>query len=326
METYSNILETIGRTPLIKLNSLAGDILGEVWCKVESFNPGLSVKDRIAWQMVEDAEREGKIKPGSTLIECTSGNTGFGIALVAAVKGYRCIFTISDKQSQEKIDMLRVLGAEVIVCPDDVPHDDPKSYWSKAHQIAQENPNSYLFNQYDNLSNAKAHYISTGPEIWEQTQGKITHFISGIGTAGTLCGVGRYLKEQNPEVQVIGVDPKGSIFKEYVERGEYSEESINPYGLEGMGGDFIPDNLNPECIDEVLSCSDKDAAHMARKLVRTEGIFAGWSSGAVLHVALDYAKKNLKIDDQLVTLLPDHGTRYLSKIFSDEWMEKNQML
>ena len=326
MEVYQNILETIGRTPLVRLNKLSEGVLGEVWCKVEYFNPGHSAKDRIAWQMVEEAEKEGRLVAGGTIIECTSGNTGLGLALVASIKGYRCVFTISDKQSQEKINVLRAFGAEVVVCPSDVEHDHPESYWTKAHTLAKEIPKAVLLDQYNNLANTHAHYLSTGPELWTQTQGNITHYVAGLGTGGTVSGTAKYLKEQNPDIQILATDPEGSIFKKYIDTGSFDPEDIQPYGVEGVGSDFITENLLPQYIDEVLRFSDKEAALMARSLAKTEGIFAGWSSGGTLHAALSFAKKHLQEEHKMVVLLPDHGSRYLSKIYNDDWMRKQGFL
>lgn len=323
---YNNIVETIGGTPLVRLNHVASHIKGTVLAKVEYFNPGHSIKDRIAMSMIEAAEKSGQLKPGGTIIEGTSGNTGMGLALVAAVKGYRCIFTMADKQSQEKIDILRSVGAEVVVCPTNVEPEDPRSYYSVARRLATEIPNSVYLNQYDNMSNTAAHIISTGPEIWEQTEGKITHFAAGMGTCGTISGVSSYLKEKNPEIKTIGLDTYGSIFKKLHETGEIDSKEIYPYLTEGIGEDILPENCNMDVIDRIVKVTDKDAALMARKLARLEGLFVGWSCGSAVHGALEYARENLKQDDVMVIILPDHGTRYLGKIYNDAWMKSHDYL
>ena len=277
---YNNIIETIGNTPLVKLNNVSAHLKPTILAKVEYFNPGNSIKDRMALKMLEDAERQGKLQPGGTIIESTSGNTGMGLALAAAVKGYRCIFTMADKQSQAKIDILRAVGAEVIVCPTNVPSEDPRSYYAVARRLEREIPNSMYMNQYDNMSNTQAHIETTGPEIWEQTEGKITHFVSGMGTCGTICGVATYLKSKNPGIKIIGVDTFGSVFKKLHETGEFDEKEIYPYLTEGIGEDIIPDNCKMDLVDHIIQVTDKDAALMARKLSRSEGIFAGWSCGS----------------------------------------------
>ncbi|MGQ9863897.1 MAG: pyridoxal-phosphate dependent enzyme [Bacteroidia bacterium] len=320
-----NILQTIGGTPLIRLNRLAQDSPATILAKVEYFNPGQSTKDRIAIKMIEDAEKAGLLRPGGTIIEATSGNTGLGLAIVAAVKGYRCIFTIPDKQSKEKIDILRALGAEVIVTPTEVPPDDPRSYYSVARRLAQEIPNSFYPNQYDNLSNRQAHYETTGPEIWNDTKGEITHFVAGMGTTGTICGVAQYLKEKNPAIRVIGVDTYGSLFQKLHQTGQIDPKEIYPYLTEGIGEDIVPANLDMSLIDEIIKVTDKDAALMARKLARMEGIFAGWSSGSAVWAALQVAKR-ASPKDLIVVLLPDHGTRYLKKIYNDTWMQEKNFL
>ncbi len=322
---YNNIIETIGNTPLVKLNNVSAHLKPTILAKVEYFNPGNSIKDRMALKMLDDAERQGKLRPGGTIIESTSGNTGMGLALAAAVKGYRCIFTMADKQSQAKIDILRAVGAEVIVCPTNVPSEDPRSYYSVANRLEKEIPNSMYMNQYDNMSNTQAHIETTGPEIWEQTEGKITHFVAGMGTCGTISGVSSYLKSQNPDIQVIGIDVFGSVFQKLHRTGEFDEAEIYPYLTEGIGEDIIPDNCNMELVDHIIKVSDKDAALMARKLSRAEGIFAGWSCGSAVHGALEYAKQ-LSKDDMMVVILPDHGTRYLGKIFNDNWMSDHNFL
>lgn len=323
---YNNIVETIGGTPLVRLNHVAAHIKGTVVAKVEYFNPGHSIKDRIAMSMIEAAERSGDLKPGGTIIEGTSGNTGMGLALVAAVKGYRCIFTMADKQSQEKIDILRSVGAEVVVCPTNVEPEDPRSYYSVASRLATEIPNSVYLNQYDNMSNTAAHIVSTGPEIWAQTEGRITHFAAGMGTCGTISGVSSYLKEQNPDIQTIGLDTYGSIFKKLHETGEIDNKEIYPYLTEGIGEDILPENCNMNVIDQIIKVTDKDAALMARKLARMEGLFVGWSCGSAVHGALEYAREHLKQDDLMVIILPDHGTRYLGKIYNEAWMKSHDYL
>lgn len=327
MKYLNSIIETIGHTPMIKLNRVASDIDATVLVKVEYFNPGNSMKDRMALKMVEDAEKAGVLKPGGTIIEGTSGNTGMGLALAAVSKGYKCIFTVSDKQSQEKINVLRALGAEVIVCPTNVSPDDPRSYYSVASKLNKEIPNSFYPNQYDNPSNAIAHYETTGPEIWEQTEGKITHYAAGVGTGGSMCGVAKYLKEQNSSVVSIGIDSYGSVFKKYKETGQFDEKEIYPYLTEGIGEDILPKNVDFSLIDHFVKVTDKDSAVMTRRLAREEGLFIGWSCGAAVQGALDYAREHkLGKDDVMVIILPDHGTRYLNKIYNDEWMKQHGFL
>lgn len=321
MKYYNSIIETIGDTPLVKLNSVTKGIKGTILAKVEYFNPGNSMKDRMAIQMIEDAEKEGIIKPGGTIIEGTSGNTGMGLALGAIAKGYKCIFTLADKQSQEKIDILRAVGAEVIVCPTNVGPDDPRSYYSVARKLNKEIPNSFYPNQYDNLSNTKAHYETTGPEIWRDTEGKITHYAAGVGTGGSMCGVAQYLKEQNPNVVSVGIDTYGSVFKKYKETGVFDETEVYPYLTEGIGEDILPKNVNFDVIDHFVKVTDKDGAIMTRRLAREEGLFIGWSCGSAVYGALEYAKDHLKEDDVMVIILPDHGTRYLGKVYNDNWMK-----
>lgn len=316
----NHIVEAIGNTPLVKLNSVAKGIPGTILAKVEYFNPGNSVKDRMALRMIEDAEKAGILKPGGTIIEGTSGNTGMGLALGAIAKGYKCIFVMSDKQSKEKQDILRAVGAEVVVCPVDVAPEDPRSYYSVARRLSQETPNSFYPNQYDNLSNTAAHYEGTGPELWQQTEGQITHFAAGVGTGGTICGVSKYLKEQKPEVFTLGLDTYGSVFKKYKETGIFDENEIYPYKTEGIGEDILPKNVNFDVIDQFIKVTDQDAALMTRRLAKEEGLFVGWSCGSAVHGALEYAKENLKEGDTMVILLPDHGTRYLGKIYNDDWM------
>ncbi len=326
MEIYNSIVETIGNTPLIKLNKLAKGIKGTVLVKVEYFNPGNSMKDRMALKMVEDAEKEGKLKPGGTIIEGTSGNTGMGLALAAVSKGYKCIFTVSDKQSQEKINILRALGAEVIVCPTNVTPDDPRSYYSVARKLNADIPNSFYPNQYDNLSNTLAHYETTGPEIWQQTDGKVTHYVAGVGTGGSMCGVAKYLKEQNPAIKSVGVDTYGSVFKKYKETGIFDEKEIYPYLTEGIGEDILPKNVDFSLIDTFIKVTDKDSAIMTRKLAREEGLFVGWSCGSAVFGALEYAREHLTEKDVMVIILPDHGTRYLNKVYNDNWMKDHGFL
>lgn len=323
---YNSIIETIGNTPMVRLNKISKDIKGEILVKVEYFNPGNSMKDRMAIKMVEDAEKAGLLKPGGTLIEGTSGNTGMGLALAAVAKGYRCIFTMADKQSKEKIDILRAVGAEVVVCPTNVTPDDPRSYYSVAKKLNRDIPNSYYPNQYDNLSNSLAHYETTGPEIWKDTDGKITHYAAGVGTGGSMCGTAKFLKEQNPNVITVGIDTYGSVFKKYKETGIFDEKEIYPYLTEGIGEDILPKNVDFSLIDHFIKVTDKDAAVMTRRLAKEEGLFVGWSCGSAVHGALEYAKENLKEGDRMVIILPDHGTRYLGKVYNDEWMRNHGFL
>lgn len=319
MDVKNNILETIGNTPLVRLNKIVNDLPCEVYGKVEYFNPGNSTKDRMALKMVEVAEQEGKLKPGGTLIECTSGNTGMGLALAAVVKGYKCIFATTDKQSQSKVDILRALGAEVIVCPTNVEPDDPRSYYSVAARLSKEIPNSFFFNQYDNLANRLAHYETTGPELWQQTDGRITHFVTTAGTGGTVTGTAQYLKEKNKNIQVWAIDVVGSLLTKYYRTGEIDMNEVRPYISEGFGEDFVPQNYDMSVIDYFEQVTDKDGAVMARRLAKEEGIFCGYSSGSVLQ-GLFQLKDKLKKDDVVVVLLCDHGSRYVSKIYNDQWM------
>ncbi|MCX7606299.1 MAG: pyridoxal-phosphate dependent enzyme [Bacteroidia bacterium] len=320
-----SLLELIGHTPLVQLNAVTRGVSATVLAKVEYFNPGHSVKDRIALKMVEEAERAGLLRPGGTIVEATSGNTGMGLALVAAIKGYRCVFTVPDKQSREKIDALRALGAEVIVTPTNVAPEDPRSYYSVAKRLAQEIPGAFYPNQYDNLNNRQAHYETTGPEIWEQTEGRITHFVAGMGTTGTICGIAQYLKERNPAIQVIGIDTYGSLFQKLHETGQIDPREIYPYLTEGIGEDIVPGNLDLSLIDKIIKVTDRNGALMARKLARYEGLFVGWSSGSAVWGALEVARE-LSPKDIVVVLLPDHGIRYLNKIYNDTWMRSQGFL
>lgn len=323
---YNSIIDTIGNTPIVKLNKLFRGIPGTYLAKAEYFNPGNSTKDRMALKMIEDAEKAGLLKPGGTIIEGTSGNTGMGLALTAIAKGYKCIFTMADKQSQEKINILKAVGAEVIVCPTNVDPEDPRSYYSVARKLNKEIPNSIYPNQYDNPSNSQAHYETTGPEIWKQTGGKITHYVATVGTGGSMCGTAKFLKEQNPSIVTVGIDTYGSVFKKYKETGIFDENEIYPYMTEGFGEDILPKNVNFDVIDLFIKVTDKDGAIMARKLSREEGLFCGWSSGSAVHGALEYARENMKKDDVMVMLLPDHGTRYLAKVYNDQWMKDHGFL
>lgn len=321
MHFFNNILETIGNTPLVKLNRVCAEIPATVLMKVETFNPGHSIKDRMALKMVQDAEKRGDLRPGGTIIECTSGNTGMGLALAAAVKGYRCIFTTTDKQSKEKADILRAVGAEVIVCPTDVTADDPRSYYSVARRLSEEIPNSYWCNQYDNLSNRQAHYETTGPEIWKQTDGLVTHLVTGVGTGGTISGTGRYLKEQNPDICVWGIDTYGSALKKYHETRIFDEKEIYPYITEGIGEDIIPANIDFDIIDHFEKVSDRDGAIMARRLAREEGLLLGYSAGSAV-AGLLQLKDRVQPGDLVVVVIHDHGSRYVGKLYNDDWMRE----
>lgn len=325
MNYAQNILETIGNTPLVQLNKIVNDLPCKVFAKVEYFNPGQSCKDRMALKMVEDAEADGRLKPGGTIIEGTSGNTGMGLALAAIVKGYKLICVITDKQSKEKMDILRAVGAKVVVCPTDVEPTDPRSYYSVSKRLAEETPNAWYVNQYDNPSNTKANYEQTGPEIWQQTEGKVTHFIVGVGTGGTISGVGKYLKEQNPNVKVWGVDTYGSVFKKYHETGIFDENEIYSYVTEGIGEDILPKNVDFSVIDHFTKVTDKDAAVYCRKLALEEGVFVGMSSGSAIKGLLQM-KDELKPDDVVVVLFHDSGSRYIGKIFNDDWMRERGYL
>ena len=326
MKYANNILETIGNTPLVKLNKVLGnDFPALVLAKVETFNPGHSVKDRMAVKMVEDAEKDGRLKPGGTIIEGTSGNTGMGLALAAIVKGYKCIFVTNTKQSKEKCDILRAVGAEVIVCPTDVKPTDPRSYYETAKRLTEETPNSWYVNQYDNLSNRQAHYEQTAPELWEQTEGKLTHFVVGAGTGGTITGCGRFFKEKNKGIKVIGVDTYGSILKEVHETGELNPENAYTYITEGIGEDILPENYDMDVIDHFEKVTDKDGAIYARKLAKEEGIFCGYSAGSAIS-AIKQMQDQFTKDDVIVVLLHDHGSRYVAKVYNDEWMKQQGWL
>jgi len=322
---YNNILETIGNTPLVKLNKITEDIPATVLAKIETTNPGNSIKDRMALKMIEDAEKAGLLKPGGTIIEGTSGNTGMGLAMAAVVKGYKCIFTSTDKQSKEKFDALRAFGAEVIVCPTDVEPEDPRSYYSVSSRLEREVPNSWKANQYDNLSNTQANYEQTGPEIWEQTEGKVTHLVVGVGTGGTISGAGKFLKEKNPAIKVWGIDTYGSVFKKYKETGIFDKEEIYPYVTEGIGEDFLPENVNFDVIDYFEKVTDKDAALMTREIALKEGIFVGNSAGAAL-AGLLQLKDQLKEGDVVVVVFHDHGSRYMGKMFNEDWLKEKGYL
>ena len=321
----NNILETIGNTPLIKLNKITKDLPCTVLAKVEYFNPGHSIKDRMALKMLEVAEKEGKLKPGGTIIEGTSGNTGMGLALAAIVKGYKCIFTTTDKQSKEKADILKAVGAEVIVCPTNVEPEDPRSYYSVSKRLSEEVPNSWYVNQYDNLANREAHYEQTGPEIWEQTEGKITHLVVATGTGGTIIGTGKYLKEKNPEIKVWAIDSYGSLLKKYFDTGEIDENEVYPYVSEGFGEDFVPANYDMKYIDAFVKVTDKDGAVMARRIAKEEGMFCGYSAGSCLQGLLQL-KSSLTKDDVVVCIFHDHGSRYVGKIYNDQWMMERGFL
>ncbi len=322
---YNNILETIGNTPMVKLNKVTKDIPATVLAKIETTNPGNSIKDRMALKMIEDAEKSGKLKPGGTIIEGTSGNTGMGLAIAAVIKGYKCIFTSTDKQSKEKFDALRAFGAEVIVCPTNVDPEDSRSYYSVSSRLEREVPNSWKPNQYDNLSNSEAHYEQTGPEIWEQTEGKITHLVAGVGTGGTISGIAKYLKEKNPDIQILGIDTYGSVFKKYKETGVMDKNEIYPYITEGIGEDFLPRNVDFSLIDHFEKVTDKDAALMTREIAHKEGIFAGNSTGSAVAGVLQM-KDRFKEGDVVVVIFPDHGSRYMGKMYNDDWLRDRGFL
>ncbi len=318
---YSNILGLIGRTPIVKLNRIVETIPGEIYAKLESYNPGHSTKDRIALHIIEQAEREEKLKPGATIVETTSGNTGFSVAMVSIVKGYKCILAVSDKTKEEKIAYLKALGAKVYVCPANVPADDPRSYYEVAKRIAAETPNSLYINQYFNEKNIDAHFLTTGPEIWEQTEGKITHLIACCGTGGTLSGSARYLKSQNPNIKVIGVDAYGSVLKKYHETGQLDKNEIKPYLIEGLGKNLIPTALDFSMVDEFVKVTDEESAYTTKELALKEGIMAGYTSGAAVQ-ALKQIANSLPNDAFVVVIFPDHGSIYITKVFSDEWMSQ----
>ena len=327
----NSILDTIGNTPLIKLNKITKNLPCTVLAKVEYFNPGNSIKDRMSLKMLEVAEQEGKIKPGGTIIEGTSGNTGMGLALAACVKGYKCIFTTTDKQSKEKADILKAVGAEVIVCPTNVEPDDPRSYYSVSKRLATEVPNSWYVNQYDNLANRLAHYEQTGPEIWEQTEGKVTHLVVATGTGGTIVGTAKYLKEKNPNIKVWAIDTYGSLLKKYFDTGEIDQKEVYPYISEGFGEDFVPANYDMSVIDEFTKVTDKDGAVMARRIAKEEGMFCGYSAGSCLQGMLQLAKgpdgkDRLKKEDVVVLIFHDHGSRYVGKVYNDQWMMERGFL
>ena len=322
-----SILDTIGNTPMIRMDRIAKKygIPGTLLAKVEYFNPGHSVKDRMALKMIEDAEKEGKLKPGGTIIECTSGNTGMGLALAAVIKGYKLICTTSDKQSKEKFDVLKAMGAEVVICPTNVAPDDERSYYKVAERLSKEIPNSFYPYQYDNLSNRKAHYESTGPEIWDQTEGKITHFVVGVGTGGTVSGTSKYLKEQNAEVQTLGVDTYGSVFKKYHETGEFDENEIYSYITEGIGEDILPENVTFDLIDHFEKVTDKEGALMCRELAQTEALFLGNSAGSAMQAVVQM-KDRFDENSVIVVLFHDHGSRYVGKVYNDDWMKAQGFL
>ncbi|KZE75027.1 cystathionine beta-synthase [Myroides marinus] len=327
IQAYDNVLALVGKTPIVKLSKATKELRGNFYGKVEAFSAGQSAKDRIAMHIIEAAEKKGILKPGSTIVETTSGNTGFSIAMVSAIKGYKCILSVSDKSSPDKIDMLRAMGATVYVCPANVAAEDPRSYYEVAKRVQQETPNSIYINQYFNELNTEAHYLSTGPEIWEQTGGKITHFVCCSGTGGTISGTARFLKEKNPNIQILGVDAYGSVLKKYHETGELDPNEIAPYKIEGLGKNLIPTATDFSVIDKFMKVTDKDAAQTARELARTEGLFLGYTSGAVLQATRQYAAEGAFDENSVVVMLfPDHGSRYMSKIYSDAWMEQQGFL
>ncbi|MBP7450058.1 MAG: pyridoxal-phosphate dependent enzyme [Flavobacteriales bacterium] len=325
MKIHENILSTIGNTPMVKLNRLTKDVAATVLAKVETFNPGNSIKDRMAIKMIEDAEKDGRLKPGGTIIEGTSGNTGMGLAIAAIIKGYKCIFTTTDKQSREKVDILRAFGAEVIVCPTNVDPEDPRSYYSVSSRLEREVPNSWKPNQYDNLSNSQAHYESTGPEIWDQTGGKVDHLVVGVGTGGTISGTGKFLKEKNPNLKIWGIDTYGSVFKKLKETGIFDKNEIYPYITEGIGEDFVPANVDMDLIDHFEKVTDRDAAVMTRRIVKEEAIFVGNSAGSAM-AGLLQLKDRFKKGEVVVVIFHDHGTRYVGKMFNDDWMRERGFL
>ncbi len=320
---YDNILDAIGNTPIVKINKVLKGIQSTVYAKLESLNPGHSAKDRIALFMIEKAEKDGILKPGGTVIETTSGNTGFSLAMISVIKGYRCILCVPDKISNEKLNLLRALKAEVAVCPSNVKPEDPRSYYSRAKQIHQEIPNSFYVNQYFNEANTEAHYCTTGPEIWKQTEGKITHYVASCGTGGSLCGTAKYLKEQNPNIQIIGVDAFGSVLKKFHETGELDPEESYPYRIEGLGKNLIPTATDFDIIDDFVKVNDEDSAHRAREIALKEGLFAGYTSGAAMQAVMQLVKKGVfNASSKVVVIFPDHGSRYMTKIYSDTWMHE----
>ncbi|MBB1150317.1 MULTISPECIES: cysteine synthase family protein [unclassified Myroides] len=327
IQAYDNVISLVGQTPLVKLEKVTASLAGHFYGKVEAFNAGQSAKDRIALHIIETAEKKGILKPGGTIVETTSGNTGFSIAMISAIKGYKCILSVSDKSSPDKIDMLRAMGAKVYVCPANVAADDPRSYYEVAKRVHEETPGSIYINQYFNALNTEAHYLSTGPEIWEQTKGQITHFVCCSGTGGTISGTARFLKEKNPNIKVLGVDAYGSVLKKYHETGELDPNEIAPYKIEGLGKNLIPSATDFTVIDQFVKVTDKDAALVARELARTEGLFLGYTSGAVLQATRLYAEQGMFDENSVVVMLfPDHGSRYMSKIYSDEWMNQQGFL
>lgn len=327
INAYNSILDLVGNTPLIKLNRIAESLTGNFYAKVEAFNPGHSAKDRIAKHIIEEAEQKGLLKEGSTIIETTSGNTGFSLAMASMVKGYKCILAVSSKSSPDKIDMLRAMGAEVYVCPAHVSAEDPRSYYEVAKRLHKETPNSIYINQYFNELNIEAHYKTTGPEIWEQTGGQITHLVACSGTGGTISGTARFLKEQNPDIKILAVDAYGSVLKKYHETGEFDQEEVYPYRIEGLGKNLIPSATDFNCIDRYIKVTDADSAHMARKIASLEGLFVGYTSGAAMQATLQYdVEGEFNSQSNVVIIFPDHGSRYMSKIYSDEWMESQGFL
>ena len=326
-EIKNSILELVGETPLVKLNKVTKDFKGSFFAKLEAFNPGLSQKDRIALHIIENAEKKGILKKGATIVETTSGNTGYSLAMISLVKGYKCILAVSDKSSQDKIDLLKTMGAEVHVCPANVPADDPRSYYETAKAIHLKTPNSVYINQYFNELNIDAHYQTTGPEIWKQTEGKVTHVVVASGTGGTISGTGRYLKEQNPNIKILGVDAIGSVLKKYHETGKLDMDEVSPYKIEGLGKNLIPSATDFSVIDIYEKVSDKDAAFAAREIVEKEGVFCGYTCGAVLQATKQYAAQDYFNDDSFVVLIfPDHGSRYMNKIYSNSWMQDQGFL
>jgi cystathionine beta-synthase len=321
IDAYNNILELIGKTPLIKINRVTKELTGNFYAKVESFNPGHSTKDRIALYIIEEAEKQGILKPGDTIIETTSGNTGFSLAMVSIIKGYECILAVSSKSSPDKIDMLKSMGAKVYVCPAHVSADDKRSYYSVAKRLHEETKGSVYINQYFNQLNIEAHYKTTGPEIWEQTKGKVTHLVACTGTGGTLSGAAKYLKEKNPNIRILGVDAFGSVLKKYHETREFDAEEIYPYRIEGLGKNLIPSAIDFDLIDKFVKVTDEESAHMTRNIAKSEGLFVGYTSGAVMQAIKQYAEEGeFNENSNVIAIFPDHGSRYMSKVFSDEWM------